>query len=222
VFHCTEPGACPATWETDGLHDDPTTLTAALSGDLDGHFETLVRAYGDRLYAFALRLTGSPPDAEEIAQDAFVRAYHALQGYEPKRIRDLALRPWLFQIALNVTRNRVRGKRPRLVSLDAANDDDDAIRSLEPHADERDGPEAVAVRLDQGAELAALVAALPGRYRAAVVLRHVEGFSYVEIGETLAQPVGTVKANVHRGIRLLREALERSELGEPALAGTRR
>jgi RNA polymerase sigma-70 factor (ECF subfamily) len=204
------------------LHDDPTTLTAALGDDLDGHFETLVRAYGDRLYAFALRLTGSPPDAEEIAQDAFVRAYHALQRYEPERIRDLALRPWLFQIALNVTRNRVRGKRPRLVSLDAANGDDDASWSLEPPADERDGPEAAAVRLDQGAELAALVVALPGRYRAAVVLRHVEGLAYAEIAAALAQPVGTVKANVHRGIRLLREALERAETGEPALAGARR
>src|SRR5688500_10655666 len=92
-------------------------LLHALADDLDGHFEALVRAYGDRLYAFALRLTGSPPDAEEIAQDTFVRAYGALGGYEPARITDLALRPWLFRIALNVTRNRVRGKRPRLVPL---------------------------------------------------------------------------------------------------------
>jgi RNA polymerase sigma-70 factor (ECF subfamily) len=205
------------------LHEnDPTTLARALAADLDAHFETLVRAYGDRLYAFALRLTGSPPDAEEIAQDAFVRAYHALRGYEPERIGALALRPWLYQIAHNVTRNRLRGKRPRIVSLDEPHPDDGSERSHEPAADERDRPEASVERREQGAELAELVASLPGRYRAAVILRHVDGWSYAEIAEALDQPIGTVRANVHRGVRLLREGLERAETGGELVAGSRR
>ena len=207
--------------EADPLRDDPAELPNSLAQDLDAHFEALVRAYGDRLYAFALRLSGSPQDAEEIAQDAFVRAYHALRRYESARIRDLALRPWLYRIALNVTRNRVRGRRVSLVPLDppAGETDDAAVRSFEPAADERDGPEAGAERREQGAELAALVAALPGRYRAAVVLRHVEGWSYAEIAAALGQPVGTVKANVHRGVRLLRDALEHVEAEATVVAG---
>ena len=91
---------------------------AALAEDLDGQFELLVRTYQDRLYSFALRLSRSREDAEEIAQDAFVRAYRALKTYAPERIAALSLRAWLYQIALNVTRNRFRRRRPVHVSLE--------------------------------------------------------------------------------------------------------
>ena len=88
------------------MHDQD--VSAALAADLEGSFEQVVVAYQNRLYGFALRLTGSPQDAEEITQDAFVRAYRALATYPAMRIRTLALRPWLHQILLNVFRNRVR------------------------------------------------------------------------------------------------------------------
>jgi RNA polymerase sigma-70 factor (ECF subfamily) len=181
------------------------TLAGDLAGDLARGFERLVLAYQHRLYAFALRLTGNPQDAEEIAQDAFVRAYRALERYPAERVRALALRPWLYQIALNVTRNRTRGRRLRLVPLDQP----DGSARVEPVEDAGRGPEALAERAEAGDELAALVAALPARYRAAVILRHVEGLPYGEMAGLLGQPVGTVKANVHRGTRLLREALAR-------------
>jgi RNA polymerase sigma-70 factor, ECF subfamily len=78
-------------------------MSAALAADLDGSFEQVVVAYQHRLYAFALRLTGNPQDAEEITQDAFVRAYRALATYPASRLRSLALRPWLHQITLTST-----------------------------------------------------------------------------------------------------------------------
>src|SRR5258706_574888 len=93
-------------------------LSASLAHDLDAAFESLVWAYQDRLYAFAARMTGDHHDAEEIAQDAFVRAYRALAGYDRKRISALELRPWLYTIALNAVRNRKRGAKAVLVSLD--------------------------------------------------------------------------------------------------------
>jgi RNA polymerase sigma-70 factor (ECF subfamily) len=68
------------------------SLTASLAADLDGSFEALVQAYQDRLFAFGLRLTGSPRDAEEIAQDALVRAYRALRRYPAERVATLRLR----------------------------------------------------------------------------------------------------------------------------------
>jgi RNA polymerase sigma-70 factor, ECF subfamily len=193
-------------------------LIAALAEDLDSSFERLVLAYQARLYGFALRQTGgNPQDAEEVAQDAFVRAYRALQTYPPERVRDLALRPWLYQITLNVARNRHRRRHVLLVPLDGEGDDSP---SLEPAAAEAERPEAIASRLERGAELAALVADLPGRFRTAVVLRHVEGLTYGEVAQVLGQPVGTVKANVHRGIRLLRDALTESENAVHVVAGT--
>jgi RNA polymerase sigma-70 factor (ECF subfamily) len=70
-------------------------LSRALADDLDDNFERLVLTYQDRVFAFALRLTGNPSDAEEVAQDAFVRAYRALARYPSERVATLALRPWL-------------------------------------------------------------------------------------------------------------------------------
>lgn len=187
-------------------------LPAALAADLDGNFEPLVLAYQDRLYAFALRLTGSPQDAEEIAQDAFVRAYQALVTYPAQRVRELALRPWLYQIALNVFRNRRRRRPLQLVSLGEAGDGMDV--DLEDDKAER--PDAALEHAELRDRLGALVAALPERYRLGVVLRHVQGLGYAEIAALLRQPVGTVKANVHRGLRLLREGLEKQEGTEQA------
>ena len=180
-------------------------LAEALARDLDGHFERLVLAYQDRLYGFVLRLSGSPSDAEEIAQDAFVRAYRALVRYPADRVRTLALRPWLFQIALNAFRNARRGKRFATTSIDGA--DDESPIDLEN--DERERPEALAEQHEVRRDLAAILLTLPERYRIAVVLRHVEGLSYLELATLLGQPVGTVKANVHRGTKQLRAVLEK-------------
>ena len=182
-------------------------LPAALATDLDGSFERLVLGYQDRLYAFALRLTGNPPDAEEITQDAFVRAHRALTKYPAARIQALALRPWLYQIALNVFRNRVRNRQLRLVPLDQGGEEGDS----EIEDDKEAWPDTVLERAELKASLAALVAALPERYRLAVVLRHVQGLGYEEMVAVLKQPIGTIKASVHRGVRMLREALDDQE-----------
>jgi RNA polymerase sigma-70 factor (ECF subfamily) len=178
-------------------------LEVALATNLDAAFERLVLAYQDRLYSFGLHLCGRPADAEEIAQDAFVRAYRALGRYPAERIRALRVRPWLLQIALNVHRNRVRRKGLDLVALDPA--PDGAVD--DPPAAVSEQPEEMAERAEERALLRGLLLRLPERQRVAVVLRHVEGLGYEEIAVLLGQPVGTVKANVHRGVRALRAAL---------------
>jgi RNA polymerase sigma-70 factor (ECF subfamily) len=180
-------------------------IRVALAQDLDGYFEQLVLCYQNQLYAFALRIAGNPQDAEEIAQDAFVRAYRALAGYTVEQVQTLMLRAWLYQITLNVFRNRVRGKRLKLVPLDELN-----TNAAEPRGGAQDEPEAIVARAERERELGAVIAKLPERYRVALVLRHVEGFGYGELATLLNQPVGTVKSNVHRGVELLRKALDES------------
>jgi len=175
----------------------------ALADNLDGAFERLVISYQDRLYSFALRMTGNPQDAEEVTQDAFVRAYRALKRYPPERVRSLALRPWLYQITLNLSRNRARRWRPALASLDELASSD--RHDLEDRGHSR--PDVLAEQAEQRKEIEGGLLALTARYRAAVILRHVEGLSYKEIGDALGQPVGTAKANVHRGLNLLRRHL---------------
>jgi RNA polymerase sigma factor (sigma-70 family) len=170
-------------------------LNKRLAADLDGAFEAFVLAHQDAVYGTALRLTsGGAADAEDVAQETFVRAYRALSSYEPGRIRELSARPWLARIALNVVRNRARqrGRRPQTVPLDGA-------RAVV--ADPASGPEA---RAEQAAETAR-VASLPERYRTPLVLRHLYGLSYEEVAGVLDRPVGTVKAQVSRAIQQLKE-----------------
>lgn len=188
--------------------DRPTDdrLTADLARDLDGSFEALVLAHQDRLYTIALRVLGDPRDAEEAAQDTLVRAYRALAEYGPERIRELQLRGWLATIVLNLCRSRVarraaRGAAP--LALDAADGS-----PLAPPAPVTHGPAAVVERRAERDDWAVRLAALPLPYRSAVVLRHVDGLSYPEAAAALGRPEGTVKAQVHRGIAMLRTMLE--------------
>jgi len=176
----------------DALHSDEA-LAARLAVDLDGSFEALVDAHAGRLFSIALRFIGDPSDAEEAAQDALVRAYRALTGYDEARIREIRLRPWLATIVLNVCRNRARIRRVRTVEL-----------AFEPSAEPVVDP---AARSDERASWALLLATLPPAQRAAVVLRHVDGLSYAQMAEALGRPEGTLKAQVHRGLAALRDAL---------------
>jgi RNA polymerase sigma-70 factor (ECF subfamily) len=158
----------------------------------DRIFERMVFDHQNRIFALGLALTGNRHDAEDVAQDTFLRAYRALCTYPPDRIRELKQKAWLHRIAVNVVRNRVRGVHPKLVELNGS----------EPARGS--GPEEDVMRKTEVDELAARVAGLPPRYREAVVLRHVQEMSYAEVADALGQPVGTVKANVHRGLKLLR------------------
>ena len=187
-------------------------LVLALAANPGQAFEALVLHWQQRVYAFALRLTGSPQDAEEIAQDTFVRAWRALNQWPPERIRAMRMRAWLYQIALNVFRNRIARRSLTVVPLDAP----DGRPAYEPADDWRERPDVAAESAELGRQVAASLIALPAHMRVAVVLRYVEGFTYREIAELLEQPEGTVKAHVHRGTRQLRETL-RSERVEVAL-----
>lgn len=191
-------------------------LTDRLATDLGGSIELLVCAYERRLYAFGLTLTRSPRDAEEVAQDTFVRAYRALATYSPERIAALHLRPWLFQIAVNVARNRLRRVQIPEVPLDGVSRTDGPVARLT--AERSDEPEAQAMAREGDARVGRLVGELPTRYREAVVLRHVHGLGYGEIAAIVGQPVGTVKSNVHRGVALLRAELAAERSVVPASA----
>jgi RNA polymerase sigma factor (sigma-70 family) len=181
---------------------DDTELAHCLARDLDGTFEALVRAHADRCHSIALRFTGNPHDAEEVAQDALVRAYRALAGYDADRIRELRIRPWLATIVLNLCRNRARVKTPPTTSLAPL-----VEAGMEPAADGATDPARIALQGADRDRLAAGLAALPDRYRIPVVLRHVDDLSYAELAAVLNRPEGTLKAQVHRGLALLRSAL---------------
>lgn len=174
-----------------------TALAGRLAEDLDGAFEDVVVGFQDALFAFVTGMSGDPGRAEEVVQDAFVRAYGALRGWSPERIRELALRPWLFRIALNALRSRLRGGQVQLV----------LVESPPEGADPAPSAEDVALRGDVNARLGHALACITQEQRAAVLLRFAHDLSYARIAEVQGRPVGTVKSDVHRGLLALRRRL---------------
>lgn len=187
---------------------DDRDLTERLARDLDGTFEVLVRIHVDRCHAIALRILGNHADAEEATQDALVGAYRALSSFAPERIAQLHLRAWLATIVVNGCRNRLRRPAVAATPLEPL-----LAAGLEPAATDAAGdPEGHHARRARARVLADLVAALPERYRIPVVLRHVGDLSYPELAEVLGRPEGTLRAQVHRGLAMLRAAADREEL----------
>ena len=164
-------------------------LCERLARDLDASFGDLVDALGDDVHSGLRRIHGD--DAADLTQEAFIRAYRALSGYEPERIRELRLRGWIWTIALNLGRNhaRDRARRPQPAEL----------HDIHPVED----PEPVDNRLWQER-----LSLLPAAQRTAVVLRHVVGLDYAELSAAVGRPEGTVKADVSRGLARLRSIIE--------------
>ena len=173
-----------------------------LAADLDRAFPEFLAHHQDLVYGIALRSTRRPADAEDLAQEAFIRAYRALAGYQPKRIRELRSRGWLAAIVGNLGRNRARRSAPDAAALEGV---------AEARADDAPSPEHVVERREAALVWRARLDALPARYRRAVELRHISGLSYPELAEALDRPLGTVKSDVHRGVKLLRDVLMQEE-----------
>lgn len=170
-----------------------TEMGKALATDLDGSFRLVVEEMGSRIYWGLRRMSNNHQEAEDLTQETFIRAYKALNDYERIRILELKLEPWLWTIALNLGRNNLRWKsrRPTFVEL------------LDNEVVDPEVPDGAAWdrRLDH----------LNSHQRKAVVLRHVVGLGTADIAEATGRPEGTVKADIHRGLAKLRDAMENEE-----------
>ena len=176
--------------------DEAALVERARRGDLDA-WETLVRTYQGIAFRTAYLLSGNAADAEEAAQDGFVKAYRALGRFR----RGADLRPWLLRIVANEARNRRRsaGRRERLVLLAAAeNRPGDAVPS----------PEAALVAGDERERLLAAVESLGEDHRAVVACRYLLDLSEEETAKVLGLRRGTVKSRLARALARLRETLE--------------
>lgn len=163
--------------------------------DVDGRFDRMVREHQDRIFVFALGMCGSRAEAEDAAQETFVRAYKALRKFDTERLAELRDSAWLHRICLNVCRTRAQRLR--------------VTQELPETAGVRDrGLAMVAERLDLAAALDTLT--LP--QRTAVVLRHVEGLSTLETASVMELPENTVKSHVARGLAALRQRLGDEEV----------
>ena len=184
------------------LDDADVVLVArAQAGDRTA-FEQLVRLYADRVYAVARRL-GLPSDAaEEVTQDAFLRAWRGIGSFRG----DARFFTWLYRIAVNEAKRRL--ERERTHSLVRSLDDDGAV---EP-PDVREEPYTRVAHAELRRALAAAVLALPLKYRAPLILRDIEGLSTVDAAAVLGLGEAALKSRLHRARAAVRSAV-RARLG---------
>jgi RNA polymerase sigma factor (sigma-70 family) len=173
-------------------------LCARLADDLHRAFPELVEAFAPGLYSGALRMLGHRQDAEDVTQDALIRAFRALETYPAQRIRDLRVQAWLWTITANLCRNRLRQRSRRPAST---LDSEHSTVPVEPSP----GPADEALMSETARDLADMLLALPWAMRSAVVLRHVVGLTTDEIAEALDRPAGTVRSDISRGLARLRD-----------------
>lgn len=177
--------------------DEEALVRHAVAGDRDG-FAELVEKYKSPVYNLAYRMLGSAADAEDAAQDAFLRAYTQLATFQPDR----RFGTWLLSIIAHLCIDRLRRKRP--ISLDSLpffdRPDEDSI-----------DPESASLQRERRDELQVLLNRLPAKYRAPIVLRYWYDRSYAEIADILGLSENAVKTRLFRARDMLAKEIGRKE-----------
>jgi RNA polymerase sigma-70 factor (ECF subfamily) len=165
-----------------------------------GAFDVLVLKYQHKVVKLVMRYVRNPAEAEDIAQDAFIKAYRAL----PQFRGDSAFYTWLYRIAINTAKNAVvaRDRNPVDFDLDMTNNDESY--EMQGRLKDSETPEALVLTDEIRTTVNAAIASLPDDLRTAIVLRELEGLSYEEIAATMDCPVGTVRSRIFRA----REAID--------------
>jgi RNA polymerase sigma-70 factor (ECF subfamily) len=176
-------------------------IALASKGRAEG-YEALLATYGPRLYGYFFRATGSHHDAEDLLGEISLRLVRTLRRYEHRG----RFEPWLFRIAANMVRDRIRRSRTASV-VGAMPSDDDGTPLADQMPDDGPGADAAALAGEASAELQEALRRLDGRTREMVLLRHFGQMSFREIADLYRCPLGTVLARVHRGIKALRRLM---------------
>lgn len=184
--------------------EDTALVQRCREGDLRA-FEALVAKYQDRVYNMIFRMCGRAADAEELAQETFLKALEKIGQFKGHS----GFYTWLFRIAANLTiSQRRRAARVRFSPLTAMDDSDEAGGNGRAVAQHRHAaPDAAAISAETNDRVAAAVEELDEEYRLAVVLRDVEEMDYAQIADVLEVPVGTVKSRLHRARCILKDKL---------------
>jgi len=172
-------------------------------------FESLMKRTQKQAYNMAYRMTGNRDDAEDLTQEAYLRAYRSFGTYN----RQLPFESWFFRILSNLFVDALR-RRPKVkpLSLDQpvaeGNGEENLLMQI---PDDHNRPEAKMMEKVMDEKLSAALNSLPEMFRVAVWLCDVEDYSYEEIAREMNSSVGTVRSRIHRGRQLLRRAMESAE-----------
>lgn len=163
-------------------------------GDVNDYGE-LVRRYQVSVFNVCYRLAGERREAEDAAQEAFIRGFERLGTFDPER----PFGPWIRRVAVNLCLNRLNVKTLSLTELD---------EEFEPLEAQNPNPESLLIIKERALEIHASLLALPAHYRAVIELRHFQDMEYDEIAKMLQLPMNTVKSHLFRARKLLSEKLK--------------
>jgi RNA polymerase sigma-70 factor, ECF subfamily len=184
------------------LNEEQIWLEQARRGD-KAAFGRLIEAYQSPVYNLAYRTLGNAGEAEEAAQEAFIRAYTRLETYNPEH----KFSTWMLSITSNYCIDLIRKRRAQLLSLD---------EPLPPHpalmSERSQGPEAQAVEGEQELLVQSLLDTLPDDYRQTVVLRYWYDLSYEEIAEVMETTVSAIKSRLFRARKMLADSSRKNSL----------
>lgn len=178
-------------------NEDASSIEQVLSGNVAA-FEGLVRTYQTRLFNSLVHSLGCPEEAEDVAQEAFVKAFSKLATFK----QNSSFYTWLYRIAINIAISRHRQKKPK-TSLDE-------YRSNAGHepVDDSNQPGSKLDLEERAVQVQAALQLLTEEHRTIIVLREIEDMDYEAISEILDLPVGTVRSRLHRARHQLRTHLE--------------
>jgi RNA polymerase sigma factor (sigma-70 family) len=166
-------------------------------------YQAIVPPHVDDAYALARWLSGDRADAEDIVQDAALRALNALETANVERPR-----AWFLRIVRNTALTWMAKNRSKSLSFAGGADDLAAIESIDFAADDEGSPEAILIAAEDGERVRRAIASLPPPLREALVLREINGLAYREIAEATETPIGTVMSRLARGRAALAKILE--------------
>ena len=166
-----------------------------------GAFDVLVLKYQHKLVKLVTRYVRNPAEAEDIAQEAFIKAYRAL----PQFRGDSAFYTWLYRIAINTAKNAVVSRDRNPVDYDLDRDSIDESYDMQGRLKDSETPEGLVLTDEIRQTVNAAIEELPEDLRTAIVLRELEGLSYEQIAASMDCPVGTVRSRIFRA----REAIDR-------------
>lgn len=184
--------------------DDRDVVALACKGR-ETAFRELLSRYERPVFSLVVRMVRDATLAEDLAQEAFIKAFHALGSYDPR----FKFSSWLFKIANNLTIDHLRKKQLDTVSIHGSSspgrEEDSRPRIAVPDGGET--PEDYTANRELGSQIENAIGRLRPEYRTAILLRHVEGRSYEEVAEIMEVPLGTVKTYIHRGRNELKDLL---------------
>ncbi len=193
------------TGPADQLNEEQAFIRNCVAGDTRS-FAVLVERYQDRVYNVIYRMCRDHQEAEDLAQEAFMKAFEKLDRFRGGS----RFYTWLFRIAVNLTLSRKRKTgRTRVLSLDCGSEDGcrETVSAANTVPSRDAGPEKLTENAETAARISVAIAGLDEEFRAVVVLRDIEDMDYAEISAVLGIPAGTVKSRLFRGRKILQQQL---------------